>query len=388
MSPCSYVNEAATSDIRSLLLIKRKTNGTAARKAALQQRAAVLVSSAGVNPALAGMNFSALGAAGAGQNPMAMLNGQALSNAMAILSENALRAGVAQLPLQQQSAQLNLLALQQQHERLQKQLQQHQQGNGQGFGSQQESQMNHNKSVAFSGLKSESDTLNQMSNPNNVPSLEQLHAQLAALSQQQQNNVFNQNSMNNNRNLASSMPVFLGNGINSQSMAPAPFGFSSVSNPASSALNQATAALNAQQQNSSMPATAAMDAASASAQTSNNLFESAANLKSLLNEHQQNEQAQNALNNNNARNQSSLFNRLPSSAGFLPENMSTLSFGNLLGSTNRLNSLLSLNSFLGSREASLADFAAAMPANMRDQLAAGANGVPQFHDASKFRSNP
>lgn len=33
MSPCSYVNDAATEDIRSLLLIKRKTNGSAARKA-------------------------------------------------------------------------------------------------------------------------------------------------------------------------------------------------------------------------------------------------------------------------------------------------------------------------------------------------------------------
>lgn len=40
MSPCSYVNDAATSDIRSLLLIKRKTNGSAARKAAMAQRAA------------------------------------------------------------------------------------------------------------------------------------------------------------------------------------------------------------------------------------------------------------------------------------------------------------------------------------------------------------
>mmetsp|Transcript_8098 Transcript_8098/g.8957 ORF Transcript_8098/g.8957 Transcript_8098/m.8957 type:complete len:633 (-) Transcript_8098:253-2151(-) len=40
MSPCSYVNDAATTDIRSLLHIKRKTNGSAARKAAMAQRAA------------------------------------------------------------------------------------------------------------------------------------------------------------------------------------------------------------------------------------------------------------------------------------------------------------------------------------------------------------
>ena len=38
MSPCSYVNDAATSDLSSLLTIKRKTNGSAARKAAMAQR--------------------------------------------------------------------------------------------------------------------------------------------------------------------------------------------------------------------------------------------------------------------------------------------------------------------------------------------------------------
>ena len=37
MSPCSYVNDTATTDIRSLLTIKRKTNGSAARKAAIAQ---------------------------------------------------------------------------------------------------------------------------------------------------------------------------------------------------------------------------------------------------------------------------------------------------------------------------------------------------------------
>ena len=37
MSPCSYVNDTATTDIRSLLTIKRKTNGSAARKAAMAQ---------------------------------------------------------------------------------------------------------------------------------------------------------------------------------------------------------------------------------------------------------------------------------------------------------------------------------------------------------------
>eukprot|EP00566_Odontella_aurita_P008265 CAMPEP_0113540730 /NCGR_PEP_ID=MMETSP0015_2-20120614/8641_1 /TAXON_ID=2838 /ORGANISM="Odontella" /LENGTH=647 /DNA_ID=CAMNT_0000440563 /DNA_START=526 /DNA_END=2469 /DNA_ORIENTATION=- /assembly_acc=CAM_ASM_000160 len=42
MAPCSYVNDAATEDMRSLLFIKRKTNGSAARKQQ-QERAAAAV---------------------------------------------------------------------------------------------------------------------------------------------------------------------------------------------------------------------------------------------------------------------------------------------------------------------------------------------------------
>lgn len=42
MSPCSYVNDSATNDLRSLLRIKRKTNGSAARKAAMAQRTATV----------------------------------------------------------------------------------------------------------------------------------------------------------------------------------------------------------------------------------------------------------------------------------------------------------------------------------------------------------
>lgn len=406
MSPCSYVNEAATSDIRSLLLIKRKTNGTAARKAALQQRAAALVSSAGLNPALASMNFAAL--AGDHQNAMAMLNGQALSNAMALLSENALRASVGQIPMQQSSnslasqqlassqltnQQLNLLALQQQHQRLQKQLQdQQQQQQQQQFQMSQlgADQLLQNKLMGLQSLQQQQEeNSNQNIASSSTPSLEQLQAHLAALSQQQQqqqqmqqNNALNQNLLN--RNLASLPAAFLAAG-NNRSLGDGNGSLSlNSANPASAALNRATAALNAQQSGgNSMPATAAMDAASATAQMNNNLFESAANLKSLLNEHQQNEQVQQAVNSMGG-NQQSIFNRLPSSTGLFPENASTMSFGNLLGSSNRLNSLLSLNSFLGSREASLADFAAAMPANVRDQLA---GGVSQVRDASKFRAN-
>jgi HSF-type DNA-binding len=416
MSPCSYVNEAATSDIRSLLLIKRKTNGTAARKAAMHQRAAALVSSAGLNPAFATMNFAALTG---DQNALSVLNNQALSSAMALLSENALRASVGQLPPMQQTVsnqlaatpqidtnQLNLYALQQQHQRLQKQLQEQQQQQQQQqqqaqfqlnqFGTDQLFQ---NKLMGLQALQLQGDASNQSLTSSSTPSLEQLQAHLAALTQQQQqeqqlqSNGLNQSLLN--RNLASA--AFLaagGNGANAFSSFNAA---TAALNPASAALSRANGALNVQPQatgTNAMPATAAMDAASATSQMNNNLFDSAANLKSLLNEHQQqqNEQAQQVA----AANQASFFNRLPSSSALFPENSSTMSFGNLLGSSNRLNSLLSLNSFLGSREASLADFAAAMPANVRDQLVAGAaaGGVAAAavaaqvrNDANKFRSH-
>ena len=82
MAPCSYVNENCTSDIKSLLHIKRKTNGSAARKAAMNRAIAaerLQAASAAANPfaALANANLppqlagalmsQALG--GAGSNP-------------------------------------------------------------------------------------------------------------------------------------------------------------------------------------------------------------------------------------------------------------------------------------------------------------------------------
>jgi hypothetical protein len=62
MAPCSYVNENCTADIKSLLHIKRKTNGSAARKAAMNRAIAaerLQAASAAANPfaALANANF-------------------------------------------------------------------------------------------------------------------------------------------------------------------------------------------------------------------------------------------------------------------------------------------------------------------------------------------
>merc|ERR1711957_543924 len=115
-----------------------------------------------------------------------------------------------------------------------------------------------------------------------------------------------------------------------------------------------------------MPATAAMNNSASAGQT-NNLFESATNLKALIGNdtvgsHNHNE-SQRSFGTANALN-----NLIPNGA----------SMGNLLASSNRLSSLLSLNSFL-SREPSLADLA--MIPNGAAQFAA-------FHQHQATAANP
>jgi hypothetical protein len=278
MSPCSYVNESATSDIRSLLLIKRKTNGSAARKA-LAQRA--LSMSGNVNPAL-GSGLPGLSGAAAAMGGLGGVQGFSAMN---------------QFQMQKQAL-----------------------GNFYGndnafsqlFAQSQQQRQSWNDLNQLGGLKP------------NMPSLEQLQAQLASLSNRQQNQ---------------------GNGGATAALNAAAMNLSGSMNLAQfQSDNPATAALNAA--SSSMPATAAMNAA---AGQSNNLFDSATNLKSLLG---------NDPMGNDARSHGAqgLLNRLPSSSAMFPGSVSNASLGNLLASSNRLSSLLSLNSFL-SREPSLADMA-------------------------------
>ncbi|KAG7364550.1 HSF-type DNA-binding protein [Nitzschia inconspicua] len=282
MSPCSYVNESATSDIRSLLLIKRKTNGSAARKA-LAQRA--MAFGGNLNPALA------TGLPGIGANGFGALGGAAGLSAL-----------TQQLQLQKQLGFIDTT------NPLSQLLMQNQQA--QSFTDLQQ----------LGGLKP------------TMPSIEQLQAQLATLTQQQ-----NQGGASAALNAAA---------------------FSLASGGATSALgsshflssdNPATAALNASATGpTSMPATAAMNSNS-DVQT-NNLFESATNLKALIGNDQGGNDAQ------KAAAAAAGLNRLPSSTGLFPGSISNASLGNLLASSNRLSSLLSLNSFL-SREPSLADLA-------------------------------
>jgi hypothetical protein len=288
MSPCSYVNESATSDIRSLLLIKRKTNGSAARKA-MAQRALTLTGGMNMNPALG--------------NGLPGLSGAP---------------GMSQMNLNQNLQALNQLQMQKQFSAsllnsdnpLSQLLAQNQQ------------QHSWNDLQQLGGLKP------------NMPSIEQLQAQLASLSNQQ-----NQGGASAALNAAALGLASNGGSLN--------FSQYQSESPATAALNAAA---------SSMPATAATNAASAAAGQVNNLFESATNLKALIgNDHAGNDQ-QKGGNPNGRVPSNSYLNRLPSSNGMFPGNVSNASLGNLLASSNRLSSLLSLNSFL-SREPSLADLA-------------------------------
>lgn len=318
MSPCSYVNESATSDIRSLLLIKRKTNGSAARKA-MAQRALTL--QGGMNPALgtglpgltgAPGTLAGLPAGAASLSALNQLHVQKQLSAGLFNNENPLSQLLAQQSQQQSS-----------------------------WGDLQQ----------LGGFKP------------SMPSFEQLQAQLATLSKPQNQSALNAAALN----LASGVGVL---------------NFSQLQ----SSESPATAALNA----SGGPATAAVGAASAAASAAagqaNNLFESATNLKALIgNDQGTNDAQQSKTTNANGGVPSATFlNRLPSSNGMFPGSVSNASLGNLLASSNRLSSLLSLNNFL-SREPSLADLAM-MPSGA--QLAA--LGVQQNSQdlASRINQTP
>lgn len=348
MSPCSYVNEAATSDIRSLLLIKRKTNGSAARKAAMAQRSMQMPPGMGQGMGQdlrANLSALAAGAAAATGNPQVnRLNSQGF-NPAALFQGG--QGGLGQFGMQQKSLGSNLFL-------------------------NNENAM----SLFMSGQKQPSaeDLLQQngMQKTQSTPSIEQLHAQLAAslANRQGQNGGLNSQQMNHQMGLASQAM----NQMNSQAGQGNNGGNNNGSaGPASAAMNATAALNNLQQQNNQGgggPATAAMSQASAVA---NNLFDSAANLKSLVGDQQQGAGPAGAPGGQGGfASQQFLQGRFPSSGGLFPDgNLSTASFGNLLASNNRLSSLLSLNSFL-SRDPSTADLlgGGVFSGNAQQQLAA------------------
>ena len=321
MSPCSYVNESATSDIRSLLLIKRKTNGSAARKA-MAQRALNL--GGGINPAL-GIGLPGLaGTPGFG----------ALGGAVAYPTVGQ------QLQLQKQLGIAGLMDPSANNNVLSQLLIQNQQ-------------------------RQSLEDLQKLGLNSTVPSIEQLQAQIANLTKQQ-----NPGGVNNALNAAAL-------NLASGGASSAALGLSQLQqtteNPATAALN--ASAIAGPISSAAMPATAAMNI-TASAGQSNNLFESATNLKALIGNDLTGIESQKQLGPASALN-----NLIPNGA----------SMGNLLASSNRLSSLLSLNSFL-SREPSLADFAmipngaAQFAAYQQQQAIAAAPTTATQLDASQLQN--
>eukprot|EP00533_Pseudo-nitzschia_delicatissima_P004263 CAMPEP_0116102802 /NCGR_PEP_ID=MMETSP0327-20121206/13547_1 /TAXON_ID=44447 /ORGANISM="Pseudo-nitzschia delicatissima, Strain B596" /LENGTH=460 /DNA_ID=CAMNT_0003594873 /DNA_START=31 /DNA_END=1413 /DNA_ORIENTATION=+ len=312
MSPCSYVNESATSDIRSLLLIKRKTNGSAARKA-MAQRALNL--GGGMNPAL-----------GIGLPGLAGAPGFALGSFPTVGQQLQLQKQLG-LGLIDNSANNNVLSqllMQNQHRHSLEDLQQ------------------------LGGLKPA------------VASIEQLQAQIATLTKQQ-----NQGGLNPAFN-AAAFNFAAGGATAAYTQLQ-----HSTENPATAALNASAAP------GPAMPATAAMNISASG--PSSNLFESATNLKALIGNDLAGTEQQKTL-----APASALNNLIPNGA----------SMGNLLASSNRLSSLLSLNSFL-SREPSLADFAmipngaAQFAAFQQQQANIGAPTTAGQYDAHQAQnSNP
>lgn len=290
MSPCSYVNDAATEDIRSLLLIKRKTNGSAARKAIGAAAAANATQAANrnmnVNLNVAAAKKNGLLTATGVPQPLGALQGNpsaeaALSQA---LQESALRNGLSQQALQQKAL-------------------------GESFYFPSEN--------AFAALAA----------GQNLQALGSAGFNLAQL-----------NGQLNSASLAAVMPE----GAASAAATNLASSISQGNNPGVSM---------------PCPATAAMNAALSS--TNNmNMFESSANLSSLVNDRASLGAAAAAAAARQqpagrVTSQANLLNRLPSSGNFLPDNLSSASLSNLLGA-NRVSSLLSLNSFL-SRDPSLVD---------------------------------
>jgi len=304
MAPCSYVNEACTNDIKSLLHIKRKTNGSAARKAAMNRA----IAAERLQAAAAAGNFATLGA----NLPPHLRPDMAELMSQALGVSNPAWLGQ-QLQAQSMYQNTNNLARDQ-------------------------------ALAAFAAgqkRQSASDFARYGLNPAALGALEQL---------QQLGNAYAGAS-------AAPAPGF----SQQQQAAMAALGMQAPMPAAPTPADMGSASMA-----NSMPATAAMNAAAG--KTSNNLFEGNPNLKSLVNEQPQQGHPKGPNNGSLSNRVASqnLMNRLPSSGTIFPDSLSSASLSHLLPgagggagagsqlSSNRLSSMISLSSYL-SREPSLVD---------------------------------
>eukprot|EP00540_Astrosyne_radiata_P009826 CAMPEP_0116855236 /NCGR_PEP_ID=MMETSP0418-20121206/19138_1 /TAXON_ID=1158023 /ORGANISM="Astrosyne radiata, Strain 13vi08-1A" /LENGTH=711 /DNA_ID=CAMNT_0004488291 /DNA_START=133 /DNA_END=2268 /DNA_ORIENTATION=- len=394
MSPCSYVNDAATSDIRSLLLIKRKTNGSAARKAAMARG---INAAAAAHPG-AGVGFVAPGIGGAAQAGVSALGVQAnllnkaLSGQAQALGSMGLHPSVLIPEMQQQAA------LQQQAQAFQSAV------NHKPFGESLFFPSEKALAALAQGQKRQSigDLAGLAMKSGLSGSLEQLNGQLGALAA----------GRNSALNLAA-----LG-------VSPA------AASAALAASMPATAAMAAA---GTMPATAAMNS---NTTPGNNLFGSNNNLSALVGNDQAAAAAAAAAataNSTNAKapappsaatatasvagappvpgaagtagapgaaatsaasgvasrlSSQNLLSRLPSSSAIFPDSLSSVSLTGLLPgmSSNRLSSMLSLSSFL-SRDPSMADLLPGAAGAAGATPATGATGATPAPGAGPIPAN-
>ena len=396
MSPCSYVNDDATTDIRSLLGIKRKTNGSAARKAAMAQaqqqhqhqqtvmsQPGFMMQSVPSAAMTVDLFKNAFSVAGMTPQQMQALQGMAFAAPGSMLMPNNVAyAQVAAMQAHQQnSAAQQVVSMQQRplNESLyfpsDNALAQLAQGH-------RRQSVESIPSVATAGPMQSTGSLEGMSSFGSFGALQRQSAlNLAALFANPltygapfvpfppPSSGAATAALNGLVGSASGGPAPANHAVSASTPVPADSqesastalatSVSSVTGAATAALaaampsGAATAALGAAGPES---ATAAMRAATA--QTTN-MFENNANLNALVGKEEEKAfavtpaqgNAQNRFSNSNLM-------RLPSSGAFFPDSFSSVSLNGLLPgmSSNRLNSMLSLSSFL-SRDPSMVDFA-------------------------------
>ena len=392
MSPCSYVNDGATTDIRSLLGIKRKTNGSAARKAAMAQaqqqqtmmsQPGILMQSGPTAAMTVDLFKNAFAVAGMTPQQMQALQGMAFAApGSMLLPNNVAYAQVAAMQAHQQNSAAQQAASMQQRPLNESLYFPSDNALAQLAHGQRKQSAESMQSLATAGPMQSTGSLEGMSSFGSFGALQRQSAlNLAALFANPLN--YGAPYVPFPAPSSGAATAALNGLVGSASGGPAPANHAgSASTPApansqggaSAALassvpsgtGAATAALAA-----AMPsgaATAALGAAgpasataamrAATAQTTN-MFENNANLNALLGKEEEKAIAP-APAQGNAQNRFSNSNlmRLPSSGAFFPDSFSSVSLNGLLPgmSSNRLNSMLSLSSFL-SRDPSMVDFA-------------------------------
>ena len=341
MSPCSYINENASDDIRSLLFIKRKTNGPKAPQAKKNKNGAVGTENG--KPSAGGRKRKA--ATSKNEQARVIPSGQPASNFVAQCASHPY-----EMALAQQQA---LLAAQQQQS------------------SSSTGSSTYNPGVNASASTDTSETFHFPTDQ----ALQQLQQQQQHFQMLQEQKQFEDQQLQHQRQQLEFLQAQQSqqNQQNQQQQATAGNGETSASMPcpATMAMNAASAVNALAGGNGECPTTGG----------GNSLFGSSANLASLLKTDTAAADAENGaaqVGSNlaplSAAPSSAFLSSLPSSNTLFPDSISSLSLNRLLtgatpapgGLAGGMPSMLGLNGFL-SRESSLLNLAMGLPANRSSQ---------------------